>query len=176
MIGIVLCIFDTLIGPKILYKIPKSTINPHVEFIPNLMDLENDDFFIHEFKDLKTANYQFKVFNPSTRGMNNMLMLSVYSHDEQCPIDLSSFKEIIIYFAEKLKKNFIFENITKDEETFNALKKVLYDFHKALAKERVFFEQNYSKKVYYELSSNGKRALLNRLNANFPDPENKVWV
>ncbi len=179
MMGIVLSIFDKSRGPIILLAFPGLHDDNRLKQLPFLMDVHEEGFFLHEFDDLRTANWVFKTDNPQARGGIDTIMLSVVSYKEPIAIDLRSYREIIEYFIHKLQhslelcKGINFEAFPSE---YKKLATLVMSFYRFLIKEKIFFEENFEQKVFYELSHVGKTCLLNRLNATFPDNTNRIWV
>jgi hypothetical protein len=169
MIGIVLSIFDSCIGPKILLKYPNSIEDVKIDHIPNLMDVFEKGFIVYEFGDLKTANYVFEVKNPIARGYKDTLMFSVISHHEQYQLNLSSFKDIIEYFVKEitkiptLYKGIHHKDIPGGTKEYKKMKKLLHSFYNFLPNEDVIFEPKLKRKLTFELSTLGKSDIISQL-------------
>ena len=169
MIGIVLSMFDTCVGPKILLKYPKSVESVHINHIPKLMDVFEEGFIVYEFGSLKTANFIFETNNPVARGQRDTLMFSVISVNNQYQLNLNSFKEIIEYFVDEIKnisdlyKGLHHEEISGGSKEFKKLKLLINSFYEFLPKENVVFEPKLKKKLTFELSTLGKSDIISQL-------------
>jgi len=169
MIGIVLSMFDALVGPKVLLKFPQSIESVHIDHIPNLMDVFEEGFIVYEFGDLKTANLVFEVDNPLARGRKDILMISVISHHERYHLNLNSFKEIIEKMVKNIKnlKNLcrgIHHNESSNgSKDYKKLTKLVYSFYDSLPNGEVTYEPKLKKKLTFELSTLGKSAILSQL-------------
>ncbi len=169
MIGIILSLFDTCVGPKILLKYPKSIESVHVNHIPKLMDVFEAGFIVYEFGDLKSANFVFEVHNPIARGQKDTLMFSIISHNEQYQLNLNSFKDIIEYFVNEIRNiSDLYKGLHQDElargiKEYKKLKKLISSFYNFLPKEDVIFEPKLKKKLTFELSTLGKSAIISQL-------------
>ena len=175
MIGIVLSIFDALVGPRVLLKYPKSIESIHVDHIPKLMDVFEEGFIVYEFGDLKTANFVFEVNNPVARGRKDILMISVISHHERYHLNLISFKEIIEKFVKRIEKMHLgckgidHRDISGESKEYRKLKRLINSFYDILPKENTSSGPNLRKRLTFELSTLGKSDIisqLSRINTN----------
>ncbi|MHA1292015.1 MAG: hypothetical protein ACTSQJ_05035 [Promethearchaeota archaeon] len=169
MIGVILSVFDNLIGPKIFLKIPKSAKLISIDYIPLLMDLFKEGFFIHEFGDLKTANLIFNIYSPMARGRTELLMFSIISYQEQYNLNLSSFKEIMEFFVYKFRKikdlykGFRYKELPNACRVYKEIVDFVYSFYEFIPKDSTIIRQNFSKILVYELSPSGKDSIIKSL-------------
>ncbi len=161
-------------------KLPKSR-NPLVlEHIPLLMDLYEENFFIHEFGKLKTANLIFEIYSPVGRGRSERVMISIVSFDDEYNLRLSSFQEIMEYFAFQFKqikdiyKGFYSKNILGAPEGYNKIKDLFYSFYQSIPKARAIFNQKISKILTYELSPKGKNNIIEFLQKKFSESGQRI--
>ena len=179
MFGIILSKFDEILGPKIFLKIPHTFLNFPLDHIPFLMDLYDKGFFIHEFGVLKTANLIFNINSPISRGSKDTLMISIISYQEELEVQLSSFKEIIEDFLNKLKgipslyKGFHYNQISGGINAYKEIKAFTYSFYNDLFKLNILDNRNFSKKIVYELSPSGRKKLFDSIEKGLIPIKNK---
>ncbi|MBD3186636.1 GTP-binding protein, partial [Candidatus Bathyarchaeota archaeon] len=68
MNAFILSYFDALIGPSILEIMPRDMKKEDFQLIPDLMNLYENEFFIHIFGNLQTANLIFDISSMGDRG------------------------------------------------------------------------------------------------------------
>ena len=162
MIFTVLSYFDNIIGPKVFLQFPKVNSHFTLKYVPLIMDLYEQGFFIHECGELKTANHIFDIKDPIARGRINRLMISIILIEKDYNLNLNSFKEIMEFLADKLKnidhlyKGFYRDSIPEAIDYYNEIKDFMYIFHQSLNTYR----QNISKISIYSLSPTGKNNII----------------
>ncbi len=78
---LILTYFNPIIGPDILYSVPKNITDivsdDDINQIKRLMDAATPGFFTHAFSaELNTANYFFMVPSAWARGKQEMVMMT----------------------------------------------------------------------------------------------------
>ena len=176
MIFTVLSYFDNIIGPKIFLQFPNVNSHINLDYIPLIMDLYDQGFFIHECGELKTANLIFDIKDPIARGRINRLMISIILIEKEYTLNLNSFKEIIEFLAHKLKnkddlyKGFYCESIPEAIDYYNDIKDFMYSFHQSLNT----YKQNMSKISIYSLSPTGKNNIIRSLQERISHPKQQI--
>lgn len=176
MIFTILSYFDNIIGPKIFLQLPNVKIHISFDYIPLLMDLYKEGFFIHEFGELKTANLIFEILNPRARGRINRIMISIISIEKEYNLSLSSFREIMEFFVYKFKnidnlyKGFYYNSMPETVEKHNEIKDFMYSFYQSLN----IFKQNMSKIFVYGLSPIGKSNIIKFLQEKFSQSRQQI--
>ncbi len=176
MIFTVLSYFDNIIGPKIFLQFPNVNSHIKLDYIPLIMDLYDQGFFIHECSDLKTANLIFDIKDPIARGRINRLMISIILIEKEYPLNLNSFKEIMEFLAHKLKnkddlyKGFYCETNPEAIDYYNDIKDFMYSFHQSLNT----YKQNISKISIYSLSLTGKNNIIRSLQERISLPKQQI--
>ena len=173
MIGVILSIFDNLVGPKTFFKIPNSNGPVYLDHVPLLMDLFKEGFFVHEFGDLKTANLIFEIHSPIARGRKELLMFSIISYKNDYNFNLNSFQEVMEFFVYKLKtidnlyKGFHGKEFQDANSICNEISHLLYSFYDTLPNDNAIIKQNFSIIPSYELSPSGRDSIMTYLQEKF---------
>jgi PAS domain S-box-containing protein len=77
MHSLVLSYFNTLLGPTLLLVAPKNHTFKSLQELPNLIDLQKNNFFIYNFQSVFTANQLFNLPNEKSRGKNDYFLISL---------------------------------------------------------------------------------------------------
>ncbi len=176
---LILSYFDSFEGPKVFLKAPKSFNTNKMKSFVNLMDLQEDNFFSHDFQDYKSVNLPFEIKSVKARGRIESLMISIILIDEKPKLKV--LKEILELFVSDFNKikqvETIFNvNLKKIEQStaankFKEVKNFFYSFHKSLPKETVFTRDRNSSIFIFGLDKAGKTTIINRLKKNlFTNP------
>ncbi|MHA1148244.1 MAG: hypothetical protein ACTSR8_08360 [Promethearchaeota archaeon] len=173
MIFTVLSSFDNRIGPVVFLKAPERYNSIYLDHVPLLMDLYKEGFFVHEFGDLRTANLIFEIPSTRARGRREILMISIISYQEEFYLDLSSFQEILTFFALQMRnikdvyKGFHTDEVPEGKEMYTYIVDLVFSFHDALPTERQLHDQMFSQVLTLKLSPEGKASILNNLQQKF---------
>ena len=173
MLVTILSNFDNRVGPRILHKYPNMQYDVPLDNIPLLMDLFKDGFFIHEFGQLKTANVIFEVPSPLARGRYEVLMVSIVSIEDQYGLNLSSYRELIEYLANKLSnipeiyKGLHHNDVPGGNEIFSEITNSILSFHETLPDERAVFKQHLSRLISNGLTQLGEGPMIEMLQEKF---------
>jgi len=102
MITVLLSHFDMKIGPRLFLTYPEieTDINKDLKEIPYLLDLRNTGFFVHNYEEVKTANYSFEIPNVHVRGEKENLLLSIVVTENN--FDLHLLNQFLSRFEEKI--------------------------------------------------------------------------
>jgi len=94
--------FDRKIGPKIIKAVGDEILKDNLIQIARYMDYHEKGFFIHEFKEIRSANYIFFLESPIGRGNAEIAMISVVLiHDKTNP---RSYYFLLKKFVNKCKQ------------------------------------------------------------------------
>ena len=101
--------FNPIIGPELLYSVPRNIkgllTEGQLDQIKRLMDSANLGFFMHAFSsELQTANYFFNLSSSWARGNREMIMISKVL-EEEAP-NLNLYEEEFVKFKNNLIKNY----------------------------------------------------------------------
>jgi hypothetical protein len=139
--AILLSRFDARLGPVIVCSMPQLKENVIEDFgnIPRLMDnVENNEFLMHTYHNIYSANYYFEVPTERNRGNTESLMLSIVFRIQVDDRDwigrITSFLEdqepVLVKMAFKMKN----DPSLRSNEGFASgsdtrLKQLLYEFY-----------------------------------------------
>ena len=166
MLITILSNFDNRVGPRIMHKYPNIRTDLPLDHVPLLMDLYKEGFFIHEFGEVKTANFIFEVPSPLARGRYEVLMVSIVSIEDQYGLNLSSYRELLEYLANKLSNTpELYKGLHQKEvpggiEKFNEITNSIISFHETLPDERAIFKQHLSKLISHGLTQLGEGPMI----------------
>jgi len=144
------------------------------------MDLYKEGFFIHEFGEVKTANFIFEVLSPLARGRYEVLMVSIVSIEDQYGLNLSSYRELLEYLANKLSntpelyKGLHQKEIPGGVEKFSEITNSIRSFHETLPDERAVFKQHLSKLISHGLTQLGEGPMIEMLQEKFFPSKNNI--
>ena len=175
MIYTILSRFDSMHGPKIFLRLPKSPNPCHLEHVPLLMDLYTEGFFVHEMGPLKTANHIFEISSPVARGRKEMVMLSIVSFNEEYNMHMGSFREIIDFFVDRLGDvDDLYKGFYDDSASgkFKQISVLFSGFHQAYLKQ---LRQERSKILSYGLSQSGRENVKDLLKQNNIAPKTSLY-
>ena len=170
---IILSYFHPRYGPKILLKAPESLKESDFHYLPALMDLYNEGFFIHTFGNYKSANYIFNIPSEKARGSIEMLLISIiFDINSNINYDLS--KELLQSFEKEIQniedvhKAFYVESKQYEDATekFEKVKDLFFTFYNSVPEESIVYKQKDAKILVFGLSYAGKTTLINCLKEN----------
>lgn len=99
---LVLSHFDNVIGPKAIKTVGDEILKDNLREILGYIDYHEKGYFIHEFRDIRSANMIFNVKNPISRGNIEKVMISVVLiHDDTDP---RTYHHLLELFVKKFKK------------------------------------------------------------------------
>ncbi|UYP47969.1 hypothetical protein NEF87_004254 [Candidatus Lokiarchaeum ossiferum] len=108
---LILTYFNPIIGPDILYSVPKNITDivseDDINQIKRLMDAATPGFFTHAFSaELNTANYFFMIPSAWARGKQEMVMITKIIEEESPNFNSyeHEFKEFVKIIKEKRKE------------------------------------------------------------------------
>lgn len=169
---LVLTVFDDVEGPNIYLKAPEisESDNGYLTFLPNLMDLDEDKFFVHDEAEISSANYPFEVKRIGSRGGFMMLMISVILVNEE--IKPKYFRPVLKEFVndflsiEDVQEGIkTYNNKIVSTEKANEIEELFYSFYSDLPEETVIIDKNIRVMVY-GLPGAGKTSLITQLQEN----------
>ena len=170
---IILSYFHPRYGPKILLKAPESLKKSDFHYLPALMDLYNEGFFIHTFGNYKSANYIFNIPSERARGSIEMLLISIiFDINSNINYDLSkelleSFEREILNIIDVYKAfNVESEQYEDASEKFEKVKDLFLIFYNSIPEESIVYKQKDAKILVFGLSYAGKTTLINCLKEN----------
>ncbi|MFX1273970.1 MAG: hypothetical protein ACFFBP_02300 [Promethearchaeota archaeon] len=99
---LVLSHFNSTIGPKIIKKVGDEILKDHLEEILGYIDYHEKGYFIHEFKEIKSANMIFSVKSPIARGSKEKIMISVVLIGDET--DPRRYYHLLELFVKKFKQ------------------------------------------------------------------------
>ncbi|MHA1149480.1 MAG: ADP-ribosylation factor-like protein [Promethearchaeota archaeon] len=158
-------------GPKILFKAPEDFNEVKLNFLPTLMDLDEDemDLFEFEHQEFNTANIRFNLKSKEARGGVDMFMISLILYKEE--IEPQNFKDALYCFIEDFGN---IHDVTLgvnprredfSEEKFEEIKNFFYSFHSDLPEETILFDKNI-KILVIGCPNAGKTTFINSLRDN----------
>jgi hypothetical protein len=169
MLFSILSHFDHRYGPKILVSIPKLPPSINLDYIPSLMDLYKEGFFITEYESIKTANLIFEVYSRFARGRREFLMLTLITFEEEYNLNLSSFREIMEYFVNEFKNikdlhvGLHYQDIPEADAKYQEINDFMFSFSNSLPDERAVYKQNLAKILTYGISQSGTNTIIKSL-------------
>ncbi len=170
MIICVLSYFDRHYGPKLYFSYPSIPRNIKLDHIAFLMDFYEKGFFIHEFGEIKSANFIFTILNPNNpRGGEDLLMVSIVLLDEV--YNLNEFKRVLDLFSEKFKLvKDIYEGFSKDiinesqeTEKTSSIKSLIQSLSYSMPKETHSLKVREPKLLIYGTPQSGITTIINAL-------------
>lgn len=167
---LILSYFHQINGPRIAIVAP-SEFDGELEFIPHLMDLDEEDFFIYNEGDYDSANLGFEVYQKGARGAYEMYMISLVLKDEE--IELERFENMLQEFTKSFKSiqsvNAAFSNTETDIELKNRksqeVEELFRSFYDDLPEETVLFDRN-ARIMLTGLKNSGKSTLIQNIQKN----------
>ncbi|MBN1216881.1 MAG: PAS domain S-box protein [Candidatus Lokiarchaeota archaeon] len=124
--------FDQRIGPSIIFKLPIDFDNTVISKLLSLMDLEEENIFIHSFENYKSINLIFNIESKYTRGNKETLQISLVI-DRDSKIDESFLEKLLVKFIRSIKEitdldNFFFSISTEHEKHFQIQEQLILLF------------------------------------------------
>jgi len=99
---LVLSHFDSKIGPEIIKTVGDNILKEHLNETLRYIDYHEKGYFIHEFREIKSANMIFFVESPIARGNVEKIMISVVLiHDDTDP---RTYYHLLELFVKKFKE------------------------------------------------------------------------
>jgi hypothetical protein len=160
-------------GPKIIVSVPELPPSINLDYIPSLMDLYKEGFFITEYGTNKTANLIFDINSRFARGRREFLMLTLVSFEGEYNLNLSSFKKIMEFFVNEFKNiedlflGLHHKEFPEADAKYNEIVQAMYSFSNSLLNERAIIKQNLSKILTYGLSQTGTNTIIKTLQEKF---------
>ncbi|MBD3254927.1 MAG: PAS domain S-box protein [Candidatus Lokiarchaeota archaeon] len=131
------------------------------------MDIYNDGFFVHLFKNFTSINLLFKIRSEYSRNQKERLMISaLFENDKKVNFDLS--QDLLKNFADELKKvndaykafylkSQVFEG---SKEKFEEINRLFDSFFKSFSIEHITIEHTEAKILFFGLSLAGKTTII----------------
>lgn len=137
------------------------------------MDFYSKGFFIHEFGDMKSANFIFHVPSPRARGNQEILMISIISLEEGLRMEL--FQEVLENFSQLFAATSdVYQGLyysSKDIPMYPAkaeeVKHILSRFYESLPLQRALFNLRVSKLLLFGISKEQIDPIIKRLKETF---------
>lgn len=153
---VILSYFHPQYGPKILLKAPESLNENDFYYLPALMDIYNEGFFIHTFGNYKSANYIFNIFNKEARGSIETLLISII-FDINSNINHNLSKELLEGFEKELQdiedvcKAFYVEKKKYEDaaEKYNIVKELFFTFYNSILEKSIVYKQKDTKVLVF---------------------------
>lgn len=171
---LILSHFNPYQGPVLFLKAPKSFKGKNLQKLVSLMDLQQDQLFMHEFNEFKAVNLPFEIESLHSRGKVESLMVSIVLIDEEPKLKV--LKDFLDHFVNALKKipqieRAFLPNNDRDDAVFLKLKNFFHGFYESLPKETVFTRERSANIFVFGLDNAGKTTIINRLKKNlFTNP------
>ncbi len=139
MDALILSRFDPSYGPKIFLKAPESLDEDSIEKVPQFMDMRPDEFFIHIFEGLRTANLYFKIPSKHARGGKEAFLISIIM-DINSDIKFTLAKEFLENFVSGfldiedayLAFDYDVRNHEGDEEKLSEIESFFFSFYNSI--------------------------------------------
>lgn len=135
---LVLSHFDRIRGPKTFITIGDKISTGYLDDISRYMDYHDSGYFVHEYREIKSANRIFLISNPFARGGSEILMISVVLIDENA--DIRNFYALLEQFVDNCKNidkihNFLYLNkksISGTHEGYKKIEDLMYSTYNSL--------------------------------------------
>jgi len=170
---LILSHFDPIVGPKTFLQAPGLIKKDILEQIPSLMNLyEEKGFFVHIFKNLKSANLLFDIPNQQARGSLDTLLVSILITEGEVNVKL--YQELLNGFAMELQKiphvyKAFYHGSSKvefDQDVFTKVQKLFYNFYESFPEESVIETRRDARIFVFGLSRAGKTTIIQSLQRN----------
>ncbi|MBD3197620.1 MAG: PAS domain S-box protein [Candidatus Lokiarchaeota archaeon] len=173
---LILSHFNPWYGPKIFLKAPKTNIDEDLNSIPSLMDLYEKGFFIHSFKNFKSANYLFEIQSEYGRGNSELLLISIII-EKKNDVNLNLSEDLLKRFSEELMqvqdayKSFYMDSdvYQGDPHKYEEVKDLFFTFYEYFPKESILLKRPEANIFVYGLSHAGKTTIIKNLQNSITD-------
>ncbi len=167
---LILSYFNTVFGPEIFLKAPKSYVNENLEQIPSLMDLYESGFFFHMFGEFKSANFIFELPSKYARGECERLLISFLTTINN-DINLNITRRLLKKFSSELSKidnayqAFYLDSDRHegDRTRLEEIKNLFFNIFESIPEENIIIKGKDVKIFVFGLSLVGKTTIINCL-------------
>ncbi len=153
------------------FKAPENISDERVDFLPSLMDLNENGFFTHDHEGNNSANLTFEIRSKGARGGVDGFMISIVLVQET--INPRIFKDVLEGFVKELNqidKPYMGIRVKEgddDEAQQKAeeIQNLFFDFYEDLPEETVLMDRN-AQIMVFGLKNAGKTTLIENLRGN----------
>ncbi|MFX0083561.1 MAG: hypothetical protein ACFE94_17575 [Candidatus Hodarchaeota archaeon] len=141
---VILSYFHTRIGTSVFYSFPETPLDKEITVrLYDIMTQQNEEeFFIHSFKNLKILNFYYQIPSEWARGKKEMVMISIIIN-QQISLEIEeSISLLCKNFSEKMQFN---------EEIYTGFYTYELNKHDEIDKKRIIENENLIKQSVQDL-------------------------